>query len=112
VLEIFPALADHATAVLLVFSTRAVNCWVPPDITVALAGVSVMRGAVFPVEVDEADCRPLPQAVKPVMAPSKRREANMRHEDQKFRFLQARSGFILNIGASQRKFGGTIAFEC
>ena len=36
--EIVPALADQVTAVLLVPVTVAVNCWVAPDSTLALAG--------------------------------------------------------------------------
>ncbi len=36
--EIDPALADQVTAVLVEPLTVAVNCWVPPEVTVALLG--------------------------------------------------------------------------
>jgi hypothetical protein len=40
--EIVPAVAVHVTAVLLVLRTAAVNCWVRPAVTAALAGDTVM----------------------------------------------------------------------
>ena len=36
--EMLPALTDQVTAVLLVPSILAVNCWVPPEVMVALVG--------------------------------------------------------------------------
>jgi hypothetical protein len=38
VLLTVPAVADHVTAVLLVFVTWAENCWLPPETTVAVVG--------------------------------------------------------------------------
>jgi len=37
-LEMLPEVADHVTAVLLVPCTAALNCWVLPDVRVALPG--------------------------------------------------------------------------
>ncbi len=40
-----PSVADQVTAVLVVFETEAVNATVPPDATVAVAGVTVTATA-------------------------------------------------------------------
>lgn len=41
VLEMLPAVVDHKTAVLLVPLTAAANCWVAPELTVALVGFTL-----------------------------------------------------------------------
>jgi hypothetical protein len=47
-----PAVADHVTAVLLVFVTWAENCWLPPEITVAVVGeTETLTGPVKVVKV-------------------------------------------------------------
>ena len=55
--ETDPALALHRTCVFVVPVTVALNCWVPPEMRVALAGVTVTRIAVGAVTeiVDVAD---------------------------------------------------------
>ena len=47
-----PAVADHVTAVLLVFVTWAENCWLPPETTVAVVGeTETLTGPVKVVKV-------------------------------------------------------------
>jgi hypothetical protein len=81
--EIVPVLADHTTAVLLVFSTRAVNCRIPSEGTLGLTGVSAIRGVVFPDE--DMDCRVWLHAVRPAKEARNRIATRIRTEDEKSR---------------------------
>jgi hypothetical protein len=49
-LEIVPGEADQVTATFDVFDTRAVNCSVPPEDTVAVAGMTVTDTAAATVK--------------------------------------------------------------
>ena len=55
--EIDPALADQVTAVFVEPLTEAVNCWVPPEVTVVLVGEIEIETALaaLTVTVAEAD---------------------------------------------------------
>jgi len=48
-LEIMPPLVDHVTAVFVEPATVALNCWVPPDGTVANVGEMEMETVLPPV---------------------------------------------------------------
>ena len=53
--EIDPALADHVTAVFVEPLTDAVNCWVPPEVTVVLEGEIATDAAPEAVTATVAD---------------------------------------------------------